>query len=176
VEKRRPGSRSKTEEEEKMKVKMTNVLIAAVLMTFIGQPLVAQETRGQDHQAHEQASSMSPKMHERMQAMQQQMEKIHATEDAGERKRLMHEHMQSMRDSMMMMGNMRRPMMQPGQEGTADTGHQRHAPRCQDDTAQCKQMNEMARRQGHMEQRMEMMQMMMQQMMERDAVNESEQN
>ena len=118
-------------------MKMAVVLMAVVAFTTIGRPVIAAETGGQDQIAHEQASPMILRMHERMQAIQQQMEKIHATEDDNERHRLMHEHMKSMRDAMMMMHTMGRPMMQHGTEDGA-----------------C------------IEQRVEMMRMMMEQMME----------
>ncbi len=39
-------------------------------------------------------------MLERMKKMQEQMNRIHQTKDAKERKKLMHEHMQTMREQM----------------------------------------------------------------------------
>jgi hypothetical protein len=138
----RPNLRSKTEEEQMMK--MAIILMAVVAFTTIGRPVIAAEAGGQDQTDHEQATPMILKIHERIQAMQQQMEKIHASEDANERHRLMHEHMQSMRDAMMMMHTMGRPMMQHGTKDGACIEH-----------------------------RMEIMRMMMEQMMEHQSVQEA---
>ena len=125
-------------------MKMAIVLMAVVAFTTIGRPVIAADTGGQDQICHEQASPMILKMHEWMQVMQQQMEKIHASEDGNERHRLTHEHMQSMRDAMMMMHTMGRPMMQHGSEDGACIEH-----------------------------RMEIMRMMMEQMMEHQSVQEA---
>jgi hypothetical protein len=124
------------------------------------------------------------KMHAHMARMQATMEKIHAEEDASVRKELMHEHMQEMRTMMDMMGGMQGMDMMGGKPGMGmmgrhgDKGHAQGMPQdgampmCKDDTAQCQQMNAMAKRQAHMTQKMGMMQEMMQQMMEREAVHE----
>ena len=125
-------------------MKMAIVLMAVVAFTAIGRPVIAAETGGQDQTDHEQASPMILKVHEGLQTMQQQMEKIHASEDANERHRLMHEHMQSMRDAMMMMHTIGRPMMQHGAEDGACIEH-----------------------------RMEMMRIMMEQMIEHQFVQEA---
>jgi len=66
------------------------------------------------HEQHEQQTQSSgdaapgghsmAAMHEHMQAMREQMARIHAAQDPEERERLMHEHMQSMQQHMRMMG------------------------------------------------------------------------
>ena len=152
-------------------MKKSKLLLVAAAIMLIGQPVFADEKSSQDQSVSE-PTQMMQKMHQRMQTMRQQMEQIHATDDAKERKRLMQEHMQGMRGAMMMMSNMNQAMMRPGHEGGAGSGHQRGTQKCMDNTAQCGQLNDMANRQGHMEQRMGMMQMMMQQMMEHNALKE----
>jgi len=151
----------------------SKLLLMVAAIVVIGQPVFADQQSSQDQSDSEQTQMMQ-KMHQQMQTMRQQMKKIHATADDKERKRLMHEHMQSMRGAMMMMGEMNQSMMGPGREGSAGSGRQHGTPKCADSTAQCKQMNDMADHQGHMEQRMGMMQMMMQQMMEHNALKESD--
>ena len=59
----------------------------------------------------------APGMHEHMQKMQQQMEKIRATNDPQERDRLVQEHMKSMQEGMKMMHHMGGPMMGGGKGG-----------------------------------------------------------
>jgi len=158
-------------------MKKSKFVLVAAAIVLIGQPAFSGEQIAPDQPADEQAQMMQ-KMHQRMQTMRQQMEKIHATEDPAERKRLMLEHLQSMRGVMMMMRDMNQTMMPPGGEDGAGAGHEPGAPQCIEDTAQCRQMNSLADRQGQMEQRMGMMQMMMQimmqQMIEHDALNESD--
>gem|GEM_PF-238701 len=69
-------------------------------------------------------------MHQQMQAMREQMQKIHATEDPQERHKLMQEHRQSMHDMMKMMHGMMAgqsmmgdcPMMGPGMMGGGQPG------------------------------------------------------
>ena len=152
--------------------KLMFAVIAALAMSL---PVTAQEHSEANASVDQQAPMMMPKMHEHMQAMHEQMEKIHATDDAEERKRLMHEHMQSMRSAMAMMGEMDPPMMQQDHEAGDGAGHQHGMSKCTDDSAQCAQMNAMADRQGNMMQRMEMMQMMMGQMMEHEAIEHNDQ-
>jgi spore coat protein CotH len=67
---------------------------------------------GAEHEQHAQAGDAAgdrsgTEAHEHMRAMREQMARIQATQDAGERERLMHEHMQSMQQHMQMMSSMR---------------------------------------------------------------------
>ena len=66
---------------------------------------------------------MDPKMHEHMKTMQEQMEKIRGTADAGERDKLVQEHMRSMHAAMEMRG-MHGSMMDghKGGAGATDRG------------------------------------------------------
>jgi hypothetical protein len=93
-------------------------------------------------------------MQSRMQAMREQMARIHATADPEERQRLMQQHMQSMHEGMMTMNEMMRGAT-PGQERE-----------CQQTDTECR-MNQMQTQQQMMGQRMGMMQQMMEQMVER---------
>jgi hypothetical protein len=96
-------------------------------------------------------------MQKNMDAMHEQMARIHATQDPQERQRLMHEHMQNMHQGMMMMGQM----------------GQGEAPRpCAAGDTECR-MNQMQTQQQMMGQRMGMMQQMMQQMMEQMAAGQA---
>ncbi len=148
--------------------------IAMVAILIIGQPISAIAQDDEAAGGADERPIIMQQMHEHMQTMRQQMEKIHASEDPEERKRLMHEHMQSMRSAMTMMGKMSGSMMQSEQMGGPGMNHGHQAQRCKEDTDQCKQMNEMVDRQRHMEQRVSMMQMMMQQMMEREGVEHAQ--
>ena len=156
-------------------MKTSKLLLAVAAIMLIGQPAIASDQGEEAQVSAEQKPMMMQQMHERMQMMHEQMEKIHATKDPEERKRLMHEHMQNMRSAMTMMGEMGGPMMGSGQMSGAGKEHQHQMQKCTDDSAQCQQMNNMAERQGQMEQRMQMMQMMMQQMMERETVEQDDQ-
>jgi HSP90 family molecular chaperone len=89
-----------------MMMKETIVLMTAVVLATIGWPAIAAETDAQDQASQEQASPMMEGMHEQMHALQQQMAKIHATDDMDERHRLTHAHMINMRDAMAMMMEM----------------------------------------------------------------------
>ena len=107
-------------------------------------------------------------MHGHMEQMREQMARIRATEDPGERRRLMHEHMQSMQQHMQMMGSMR---------GEQQSGS---ASRCAEGDARCL-MNEMRADNGMMRQRVRMMedrlesmQELLQQMMEHQRVEEAQ--
>ena len=81
-----------------------------------GAPSAAQHAEHDQHaqSSGEAQSSVEPAsgghsmaaMHEHMQAMREQMARIHAAQDPEERERLMHEHMQSMQQHMQMMGRM----------------------------------------------------------------------
>jgi hypothetical protein len=107
-------------------------------------------------QDEDEAATAPPtqQMQARMQAMREQMQAIHATEDPEERQRLMLAHMQSMHEGMTMMGEMMRGPM-------AGTQSQQ----CAAGDTECR-MNQMQTQQQMMGQRMGMMQQMMQQMME----------
>ena len=153
---------------------IAKVVIAVVAAAAIGQPVISEETGGEDEAIHGQASPMMQKMHTRMQSTQKQMEKIHATEDADERHRLMHEHMQSMRDAMMMMHEMEnanRPELR-----SSAIGQHRQELQCKQDDTQCERIREMEAGHHHMQQRMQMMQMMMQQMVEQLAEHQAVQD
>jgi len=114
--------------------------------------------------------------------MQATMEKIQAADDPAVRKQLMHEHMQEMRTMMGMMGNQSGMGMMDGHmmAGQAQgKGMQYNAaamPKCKEDTAQCRQVNTMAKHQEYMAKELAMTQMMMQQMMERNAAHEGKES
>jgi len=100
--------------------------------------------------------------------MREQMARIHATEDAGERQRLMHEHMQSMQQHMQMMGSMRaeQPATSPS--------------RCAEGDATCR-MDEMRAENGMLRQgtralqdRLETMEGLLQQMLDHQRAEEAQ--
>lgn len=95
-----------------------------------------------------------PQMQTHMQAMQEQMARIHGTEDPAERQRLMTEHMTAMHQGMAMMGQMMQGGMSPGS-----------MQQCQSGDTEC-QLGQMQTQQRMMGQQMGMMQQMMQQMMD----------
>lgn len=101
-----------------------------------------------------QPTPQTEQMQTRMQAMREQMARIHATEDPEERQRLMQEHMRSMHEGMMMMGRM-----------MGGPGAQEPMRQCQEGDTECR-MSQMQMQQQMMGQRMGMMQQMMEQMME----------
>ena len=103
------------------------------------------------------ASEMTPMMQQmqgRMQAMRQQMERIHATDDPEERQRLMREHMETMHQGMQMVGG--------------PVGRQDPVAECEESDTDCR-MRQMETQQEAMGQRMGMMRMMMQHMMQHMA-------
>ncbi len=104
-------------------MKKSLVLMAVVTLAMIGWPAISAETGGQDQTSDEQASPMMQEMLEQMDAMWQQMAKIHATEDSDERHRLTHAHMLSMRDAMMMMDMMAQTPPPHATENGACKGH-----------------------------------------------------
>ena len=137
--------------------------ISLALMYLSALPLAAQEHA--DHAAPppaaqpaapSQQGSPTHDMRAHMQAMHEQMERIHAAQDPEERQRLMSEHMQSMQESMGMMGRM-------GQSAPAES------PRGQSQCAQgdmpCR-MQEMQTQHGMMQERMSTMHQLMEQMVE----------
>lgn len=131
---------------------MRNMLI--LLLAVFSAATLAQEQGNGNGRRMPQMEQMQ-QMQGRMQAMQEQMARIHETEDPAERQRLMQEHMESMHQGMMTMGQ----MMQRGMAGNA------MAP-CDDGDTQC-QMNRMQMSQRMMAQQMGMMHQMMEQMMQR---------
>ena len=128
----------------------------ALLTCVLALPLAAQQPPANSAPVPgAQPTGPSQQMHAHMQVMQEQMARIHATQDPAERQRLMQEHMQSMQANMAMMGRM-------GQMGQGRSGG---ASQCaQGDTA-C-QMQELQTQHGMMQERMGMMQQMMGQMMQ----------
>jgi hypothetical protein len=134
------------------------------------------EAQGSEHEQHAQVSAETAPggpsmagMHEHMQAMQEQMARIHAATDPAARQRLMHEHMQSMQQHMQMMGRM-------GQEPDAAPG----TSRCTEGDMVCR-MQEMQAQNGMMQQRMrtmqdrmESMQQLMREMMDHLRENEAQ--
>jgi hypothetical protein len=139
--------------------RITYVLAAAFLpLTALAQGPATPNTG--DAEAHRQAEQMA-QMQRNMDAMHEQMARIHATQDPQERQRLMHDHMQNLHQGMMMMGQMMGPMGQGG------------APRaCAEGDTECR-MNQMQMQQQMIGQRMGMMQQMMQQMMEQMAAGQA---
>lgn len=158
---------------------MKRILIATtVAMTLMGGQVFAETDPAQEIDDYWAAKAEAQQMmHEHMATMQATMEKIQGADDPAVRKQLMHEHMQEMRSMMDMMrdnsdmGMMDGHMME-GMHHDSDTQHESGVPTCEGDTAQCRQMKDMIKRQEHMSQEMGMMQMMMQQMMERGAAHE----
>jgi hypothetical protein len=105
---------------------MSRALLFSVL-AFLSLGGLAQES-GQDTQPTPQTEQMQ-QMQTRMQAMREQMARIHATDDPEERQRLMQEHMRTMHEEMTMMGQrmgmmqqmMEQMMGQMMQGGASDT-------------------------------------------------------
>lgn len=157
-----------------------NLIATVIAIGLLGSQAYAQTDPAQETHEHETANAaMQDQMHARMDKMQAKMKEIHAADDPEVRKQLMHEHMQEMRSVMKMMGGMNGMMgggMMGGHGSSSDNERQPMMRKCQEQTAQCKQMNSMAERQEHMARKMGMMQMMMQQMMERDAVESENTN
>ena len=158
---------------------MKKLLIATTIaIAFLGGQVFAETDPAQEIEERWAAIAKAQQMkQEHMAMMQATMEKIQAADDPAVRKQLMHEHMQEMRAMMGMIGN------DPGMGMMGDHTMDGHAqgegmqhdvavPMCKDDTAQCRQMNAMAKHQEYIAQEMAMMQMMMQQMMERGAAHE----
>lgn len=132
---------------------ITRTLTLAMLMMFASPMLAAQNESSAD----EPMAQQMEKMHNHMQAMQQQMKKIKATKVPERRKSLMQQHMQSMREGMMMgemdgaQGKMSHTAMQENKERMS----------CKQDDAQCQRMQIIEHRQEGMQERMRMMQQMM---------------
>ena len=132
--------------------KKQGCLIAALLLL----PLTAMAQAPSEHGHGETATPpQMEQMQSHMQAMHEQMARIHATTDPEERQRLMQEHMQTMHEGMAMMGQMMQGPMAQGQ-----------ARQCAQGDTQCL-MDQMQMQQQMMGQSMGMMQQMMEQMMER---------
>jgi hypothetical protein len=146
------------------------LIVAFALAAML--PAAAQEQRATagaeaQHSEHEQHSRSTPDggsadspqathgMHEHMQAMREQMARIHAAQDPEERQRLMHQHMQSMHEHMAMMQR---------REQHSEQGAQA-AERCAAGDMRCR-MSEMQSQQTRMQARMVEMQQMMDQMMQ----------
>jgi hypothetical protein len=131
------------------------LIIALLPLAAIAQPPAEPGTG--DAEAHRQMEQMQGHMN----AMREQMARIHATQDPEERQRLMHEHMQSMHEGMAMMGKMMGPM-----------GQGEAPPACPAGDTECR-MDRMEMQQQVMGQRMGMMQQMMQQMMDQTAAGQA---
>ncbi len=150
------------------------ITLAAFAAVAFGQAVVADDSMGNGHMMMNQSTPMMMStMHQRIQMMQSQMDKIHATQNRRERTQLMNEHMRSLQQAMQMMGKLPQSNMQTETMGMGN-GRAPMMQQCTDDSVQCRQLNQMADRQQHMQQRMDMMQMMMQQMLEHEAVGEKQ--
>ena len=125
--------------------------LVAVAGAALLQPVFAGGNMGQGMGMSDQTMPMMSQMHEQIQAMQSQMQKIHTTKNPEERATLMQEHMASMQTMMKMMGSM--GMM--GSRGMMGSSAK----------------NQMSDWQEQMQQRMDLMQEMMQQMLEHEAAN-----
>jgi hypothetical protein len=129
----------------------TSLMVAVILACTLSAPITsAQQEPAPAKQA--MSMDMDSLMQENMEKMQQQMDKLRATTDAGERQKLMREHMQAMQENMTAMRGMGGPQMMGGQNGGAMMD------------ADPKQRQEI------MEKRMDMMQMMMEQMMQHNQM------
>jgi hypothetical protein len=98
-------------------------------------------------------------MHQQMQKMLAQMDKIRQTKDPVERKRILDEHMQTMQDTMQAMHSMGGPTMMQMMGGQGMGGATNR-------TESGKRGTGANQRMDMMEKRMDMMQMMMEQMIE----------
>ncbi|CAB3724443.1 hypothetical protein LMG22037_05050 [Paraburkholderia phenoliruptrix] len=98
-------------------------------------------------------------MHQQMQKMLAQMDKIRQTKDPVERKRLLDEHMQTMQDTMQAMHSMGGPTMMQMMGGQSMGGMSNR-------TESGKRGAGANQRMDMMEKRMDMMQLMMEQMIE----------
>lgn len=135
-------------------MKFTFLLIVISLVTVVSRAQTAEEGAPAGGTA-----LMMEQMQGRMQAMRQQMERIHATDDPEERQRLMREHMESMHQGMQMMGD--------------PTGRQDPVAECEESDTDCR-MQQMETHQEAMGRRMGTMRMMMQHMAEQQESAEDE--
>ncbi len=147
----------------------------ALVMALIGGPVFAETdpAREIDRQWAERAK-VQEKMEVHMEMMQSTMSKLQAENDPSVRKQLMDDHMQEMREMMGMMTSMPRSSFNRHDMHGAMHGVNVKdiAPMCKEDTAQCRQINAMAKRHAYIEREIAMMQMMMQQIMEHNAAEE----
>jgi capsule polysaccharide export protein KpsE/RkpR len=114
-----------------------------------------------------QTDANMSQMQANMTKMQAQMNQIQATTDPETRQTLMRSHMQTMQESMTMMGQMKKPMMDGGQRPGMGMGG--------DKGMADKNMmgGDMMQRHQMMEQRLDMMHMMMEQMLRHQQAMES---
>lgn len=92
---------------------MLTTLVAVATMAF-GPLATADGGMGQGQMISGWSMPMMPQMHQHLQGMQSQMQRIHATKDPQERSQLMQDHMQSMRATLQMMGSTGQPAAQAG--------------------------------------------------------------
>lgn len=155
------------------------LIVTTIAIALIGGQAFAETDPANEIEKRWAAIAEAQQMQQKhMGMMQATMEKIQGADDPAVRKQLMDEHMQEMRAMMgmirispdgSMMGNV-------GHAQGKDMQHRSAMPMCKDDTAQCGQMNTMARHLEYVEQEMAMMHMMMQQMMERGAAHEGKES
>lgn len=101
-------------------------------------------------------------MQGRMQAMRQQMDRIHSTNDPEERQQLMQEHMVAMHSGMQMMATMMSRRM-----------NETDMRECAEEDAQCR-IEKMEAQQSAMDENMGMMRMMMEQVLQQLDSHEEE--
>lgn len=102
----------------------------------------------------------------RMQTMQQQMDRIMETDDPQRRKELMQQHRKSMREAMQMMNEMGSAHGQMMGGSGMGMMQGRGSDACPPNDTQCQRMASIESRQRTMMDQLQVMQMMMQQMME----------
>ena len=92
----------------------SSMLISAIVVAALSaSPVSAQDRPAPTKPAMNMDRQMS-QLHEKLDAMQVQMDTIHKTTDASERRKLMQEHMQAMQESMKTMHGMDGPMLKGG--------------------------------------------------------------
>jgi len=160
-------------------MKRVTVLIGIAVFFFAGPMLLAAEPELESPKTSE---ATTEQLDSHMQKMQEQMKRIHATNDPTERKQMMHEHMQDMHAGVAMMSDMgdeeKHVMMNMGDEekhvmmNMGDMQMQEGDSHSHKVGMSCQGMTAMDGRFHDMQQQMHMMQKMMEQMMEHQSVQE----
>jgi hypothetical protein len=138
----------------------TSILISTIAACALCAPIVS----AQEKPAPKPAMSLDMEkqasyMQDKMKAMQAQMDTIHKTTDADQRRKLMQEHLQAMQENMEVMRGMGGPLMKGRGEHGAIVMCGNKGGMTDGDMIKCREIAEI---------RMDMMQMMMEQMMQRD--------
>ncbi|NIO39369.1 MAG: hypothetical protein GTO41_03690 [Burkholderiales bacterium] len=135
-------------------MKHVTVLIGIAVVFFAGPMLLAGEPESESPKTSE---ATTEQLHSHMQKMQEQMQRIRATNDPTEREQMMREHMQTMHEGMAIMASMEvadmHMMRNTGDTDMRCTSSQTHA-----EDMSCQQMGAMEGQHHDREQCMQMMQ------------------